>query len=85
MLPKEFKIQENLGHIQKYTGYIKLNGTDNYIVFTVKSPTYKSARIRLKNICKRHIDEGYVLDHIYKPGEVLPTDITVIDRIETTI
>lgn len=84
MLPKDFKIQEALGRIQIYMGYVRVNGTDNFIVYEIKSPTYKAARIRLKNICKRQTDDEYTLEHLLKPGETAP-NVKITERIKTTI
>lgn len=84
MLPKDFKAQDALGRIQIYTGYIRVDDTDNFIVYDVKSPTYKAARIRLKNICKRHTSDDYTLEHLLKPGETTP-NVRIIERTQITI
>lgn len=67
MAQKEAKIQDALGLMQIYEGYIRVNDTNDFIVYEVKSITYKSARHRLKKICKTQVEDDYTLEYLASP------------------
>lgn len=87
MNQKERKMQEALGLLKTYTGYITTDPEDSneksgYIVYEIKAPTLKSAKHRLKSVCAKLSDAEeteYRIAYMCGPGDPRPDSCTVIE------
>lgn len=86
MRKKELKIQNALGLIKTYEGYIRIDDSNDFILFHIKAPTYKSARHRLKNICK--YNKEYTLEYMQELSPAVPSwtaDINIVETREASV
>ena len=64
---------------KSYIGYIKVDDTENYLMYEIKAYTYKAARIRIKRIATGLTDTTEQLHAVAWLGEhdsVLPAEIS---------